>query len=54
MRFERNVPDDIDCDCIICNCEDADECEELQCPCCSKDCYGETVSAIDTIVSRIT
>ena len=31
---------------------DADECEELECKCCSRNCYGISVVAEDTIVTR--
>ena len=40
MRFERDIPDDLDCDCGNCDCEDADECDENDCKCCSFDCFG--------------
>lgn len=52
-RFEHhNISDDIECDCDICTCEDADECEELECKCCSLECYGERVTVKDDMINR--
>jgi len=51
-RFERNIPDDLFCECEVCDCEDANECEDNECKCCSRNCYGIAVVADDTVVNR--
>ena len=42
-RFERQINDDLACDCDNCECGDANECYENVCKCCSKECTGEPV-----------
>ena len=40
FRHESQGIEDKDCNCFVCSHDDYDECEDLQCRCCSLDCYG--------------
>ena len=52
-RFEHHgIADDTECDCGICPCDSTDECEDLNCKCCSLECQGVRIVVNDDLAIR--